>query len=194
MARTPNLTLRDEEIVDTIARLGALTTRQVARAHFPRLRSSRRLAQARMRALWLAGRVGRTVSERQGDYVWTPAKRHYGDLAHRLAVSQVWCDAGFPSEWECEFTIGDVRADALFWIAGKPWLLEVERSSRDLAGKMQAYTALLRGHREWRAMWSEFPKILLVVNTPLRVQAAEALASPPKVVCTPGGVQRVMYG
>ena len=192
VARHRMTTLRDEAIVDLVALLGAMTTGQIERALFAG-RYSRRTAQRRLRALREARRLTAVGHRAMGDFVWTPAKRRYGDLEHRIAVSQVYCDLGCPHEWTGEFVLGQLRADALFWLAGRPWLLEVERSHNDLGRKLEAYRNVWQG-REWRDLFAEFPRILLVVPSPAHIARAEALPSPPKVVCTPGAVRRGVYG
>lgn len=178
-------------IAQTVTRLGAITTSQVTKAFF-KGPSAQRMAQARLLALYRARRLDRRAQHGR-DNVWVPWRSRSGDLQHRLAIAQAWLDTGMPSDFEREYAIGPVRADALFWIGRVPMFLEVERSHNAIARKMEGYMALWRERKAWRDRFGEeFPHILIVVPSEVYVERALALPSPPKTVCTPSGVARAV--
>lgn len=183
------LTPRDERIAQDIVRIGALTTSQVARAHFPRMASSQRMAQRRLLALREAKRLDRRAQVR-GDYVWLPARSRMGDIDHRLMIAQAWVELSTPRDFWTEYTLGPLRADALFWLGSRAFLLEVERSHNDLARKLARYTDAWRDKALWREQFAEFPYLLLIVPSPAHVERAAAMPSPPKTVCTIGSLAR----
>lgn len=160
--------------------LAAVTTTQARRAiPFP----SSGTAQRALRRLWEARRISRHRSTAPGgEWIWTP-RRVPGDIPHRLAIADCYIALGCPRDFHPEFRIGLIRADALFWLDGRPWWLEVERSHNDLADKMRRYLLTAAG-LEWRDLWRTFPRLLLVVGSPAKVASAESIPSPPKTVST----------
>ena len=153
--------------------------------------SAQRMAQARLLALYRAKKVDRHYQHGR-DNVWVPTRSKGGNVPHMLAVAQGWIDAGMPSDFEREYVVGHVRADALFWIGRTPYFLEVERSHNSLARKIEGYQALWRDHGTWQEQFASFPFLLVVVPSPAHVERAESIPSPPKAVCTASQLAQVV--
>ncbi len=186
------VTPRDEQIAEAIVRLGAMTTDQVARAFFEGA-SALPSAQRRLRALEQENRVRRSyaLSRSKGSSVWLAPRFQGVDVKGRLLVSDIWVALDKPIVFVPGFTLGSVRADAIFELAGVPFLLEVARSRKDIAQRLERYDTAWREFR-WRRTFKTFPHLLLVVPEGKDIDRAFQIPSPPKTVCTTANASKAL--
>lgn len=180
--------LRDRELVATVASCRALTTDQVWALHFSRIRHGRRKAQERLLVLHGRGELAR-VKLGEGSYCYFQEERPK-QLAHLVGVN--WARVWFSQlrtwerlhsySYEQDFKI--IRTDAFAAIRNTVTgtyrfaFVEFDRGTNEF-DKVQKYNKFFErqgyGGSWWAKLTDRFPPVVVVTVSPARAEQIRQL-------------------